>query len=60
MRSLLDILMMRNNAHGGRRAGAGRPPLTTLRCHCGKHTMARAERLRLKCRRAGDRAQKPA
>ena len=36
---------------GGRRAGAGRPPLTKARCACGKHTLARAVRLRLKCRK---------
>lgn len=41
-------------AHGGRRVGAGRPPGTKERCACGKHTLARAVRLRLRCRRAGD------
>ena len=34
---------------GGKRKGAGRPPLTNTRCACGKHTLARAVRLRLKC-----------
>ena len=36
---------------GGKRAGAGRPPLTKARCYCGKHTLARAVARRLKCRR---------
>jgi len=36
---------------GGRRAGAGRPPLTKARCFCGQHTLARAIRLRLKAKR---------
>jgi hypothetical protein len=36
---------------GGKRAGAGRPPLTKARCYCGKHTLARAVACRLKCRR---------
>lgn len=35
--------------HGGKRVGAGRP-LKTERCTCGKHTVARAEGSRLKCR----------
>jgi hypothetical protein len=35
---------------GGKRPGAGRPPKTLARCHCGKHTMARAVLLRLRCR----------
>ena len=34
---------------GGKRAGAGRPPLTKARCSCGKHTLARAKTLRLRC-----------
>ena len=38
------------NTHGGKRPGAGRKPKTLERCRCGKHTMARAVRLRLKCR----------
>ncbi len=37
-------------AWGGKRPGSGRPPLTKERCTCGQHTMARATRLRLKCR----------
>jgi hypothetical protein len=36
---------------GGKREGAGRPPLTKPRCYCGRHTLARAVRLRLKCHR---------
>jgi len=39
-----------NNTWGGKRKGAGRPPLTKARCACGKHTNARATRLRLACR----------
>ena len=35
---------------GGKRDGAGRPPKTPERCTCGRHTNARALRLRLKCR----------
>jgi hypothetical protein len=35
---------------GGTRSGAGRPK-STNRCHCGKHTMARAVSLLLRCRR---------
>ena len=35
---------------GGKRKGAGRHPSTKERCACGKHTLARAVRLRLKCR----------
>ena len=42
--------VVRLGGHGGKRAGAGRPPLTTERCACGKHTLARAVSLRLKCR----------
>lgn len=37
--------------HGGSRPGSGRKPKTLARCHCGKHTLARAVRLRLKCRK---------
>ena len=37
--------------HGGSRPGAGRPPHTKERCSCGNHTLARAVRLRLKCRK---------
>ena len=37
--------------HGGKREGAGRPPSTKARCACGKHTLARAVLLRLKCGR---------
>lgn len=36
---------------GGARKGAGRPPATKARCACGKHTLARAIKLRLKCRK---------
>jgi hypothetical protein len=38
--------------HGGRRKGAGRKPgsLSKPRCACGKHTLARATILRLRCR----------
>jgi hypothetical protein len=38
------------STHGGKRNGAGRKPATKARCVCGKHTLARAIRLRLKCR----------
>lgn len=44
--------------HGGRRAGAGRPPLTKARCACGKHTLARAVQKRLKCRHVPPAAKK--
>ena len=30
---------------GGKRAGAGRPPLTKARCYCGRYTMAPIEAL---------------
>lgn len=40
---------------GGARAGAGRPPATDARCHCGKHTLTRAVGLRLKCRKPLDK-----
>jgi hypothetical protein len=40
------------NKRGGKRTGAGRPPATKERCACGKHTLARAIALRLKCRQA--------
>ena len=45
---------------GGKRVGAGRPPLTQERCGCGKHTQARAMRLRLKCRVKGPTGAMPA
>jgi hypothetical protein len=35
---------------GGKRPGTGRPR-STARCYCGKHTMARATLLSLKCRK---------
>jgi hypothetical protein len=37
---------------GGRRKNAGRPKLLVERCHCpdGRHTLARAIRLRLRCK----------
>jgi hypothetical protein len=36
---------------GGKRRGAGRPPLDVNRCACGRHTLTRAIMLRLRCRR---------
>jgi hypothetical protein len=44
---------LRPKPHGGKREGAGRPPLTKKRCACGKHTLARAIRLRLRCAKVG-------
>lgn len=46
-----------NSTWGGKRAGAGRPPLTVPRCACGKHTLERAQKLRLKCRIEGRNAK---
>ena len=38
--------------NGGKRPGAGRKIDPAVpRCRCGRHTMARAVRLRLRCRR---------
>ncbi len=42
---------VRTGGWGGSRSGSGRPPLTSDRCFCGKHTLARALRLRLRCSR---------
>ena len=39
---------------GGKRPGAGRKPKTLERCYCGRHTLARAVLLRLKCRRPAE------
>lgn len=39
------------NSWGGKRTGAGRPRTNAPRCACGKHTLARAIRLRYKCRK---------
>ena len=50
--------------NGGKRPGAGRKIDPAVpRCRCGRHTMARAVRLRLRCRRdsavrlEGDRSE---
>ena len=45
-----DTMRPAKPTHGGKRNGAGRKPATKARCVCGKHTLARAIRLRLKCR----------
>ena len=43
------VILNAKASHGGKRAGAGRKPLGQ-RCACGNHSLARAARLRLKCR----------
>jgi hypothetical protein len=46
-----EVEMKTQKQHGGRREGAGAKRSNKPRCTCGAHTLARAQRLRLKCGR---------